>query len=166
MFHGRQPGRQAHYVELLRYILREYSARFSLGPMNRSIIIAAFIISAASVTPGASPDHTIAVLPFENLSEEKATANFAEGIRGAIVARLTKQHVKAASVQEAPHTGKLLVGSVAKVGDRVRVTVHLVDAASRVPYWSEVYDRELTDVFALQTEIAESVAKMFSAKKP
>ena len=152
--------------------------------MNRSIIIGAFIISAAIlvngflerrchvgsavsalVTPVASPDQTIPVLPFENLTEEKATANFAEGIRGAIVARLTGQHVKAASVQEAPHTGKLLVGSVAKDGNRVRITVHLVDAASRLPYWSEVYDRELTDVFALQSEIAENVAKSIAAKK-
>ena len=153
--------------------------------MNRSIIIGAFIISAAILLNGflerrahvgstvsalvpsvASPDQTIGVLPFENLTEEKATANFAEGIRGAIVARLTKQHVKAASVQEAPHTGKLLVGSVAKAGNRVRVTVQLVDATSRLSYWVEMYDRELTDVFALQSEIAESVAKMFSAKKP
>ena len=58
------------------------------------------------------------------------------------------------------------MGSVAKDGDRVRITVHLVDAASRVPYRSEMYDRELTDVFAVQSEIAESVAKVIAAKKP
>jgi len=153
--------------------------------MNRSTIIGALIISAAIlvngflerrahvgstvsalVTPAvALPDQTIAVLPFENLSEEKATANFAEGIRREVVDRLTRQHVKAANVQEAPQTGVLLLGSVAKVGNQVRVTVHLVDAASRLPYWSGMYDRELTDVFALQSEIAENVAKAVAAKK-
>jgi TolB-like protein len=87
------------------------------------------------VTPVASPDQTIAVLPLENLSEEKATAYFADGIQGEIVARLTAQHIKAASVQEALHTGKRLVGSVAKDGNRVRITVQLVDAASGLSYW-------------------------------
>jgi TolB-like protein len=105
------------------------------------------------------------VLPFENLSEEKANAYFADGIRREIVARLTKQHVKAASVQEAPHTGELLLGSVERAGNRVRVNVQLVDATSRIPHWAETYDRELTDVFGLQSEIAENVAKSVAAKK-
>ena len=152
--------------------------------MNRSIIIGAFIISAAIfvngflerrahvgsavsalVTPAASPDQTIAVLPFENLSEDKEIAYFADGIRREIVTRLTTQHVKAANVQEAPHTGELLLGSVARVGNRVRVNVQLVDATSRIPHWAETYDREVTDVFGLQSEIAENVAKSVAAKK-
>jgi TolB-like protein len=153
--------------------------------MNRSIIIGAIIISAAILVNGflerrahvlssgsavatpavASPDQTIAVLPFENLSEDKANAYFADGIRREIIARLTRQHVKAASVQEAPHTGELLLGSVAKFGNRVRVNVQLVDATSRIPHWAETSDREFTDVFALQSEIAENVAKSVAAKK-
>ena len=151
--------------------------------MNRSTIIGAIIISAAILVNGflerrahvlssgsavatpALPDQTIAVLPFENLSEEKANAYFADGVRREIIARLTRQHVKAASVREAPHTGELLLGSVAKVGNRVCVNVQLVDATSRIPYWAETYDRELTDIFALQSEIAENVAKSIAAKK-
>jgi len=105
----------------------------SLGLMNRSTIIGAIIISAAILLNGfletrahvlssglaaampavASPDQTIAVLPFENLSEEKANAYFADGIRREIIVRLARQQVKAASVREAPHTGELLLGSVA-----------------------------------------------------
>ncbi|MDQ3117947.1 MAG: hypothetical protein M3Q86_15300 [Verrucomicrobiota bacterium] len=153
--------------------------------MNRSTIIGAIIISAAILVNGflerrahvlfsasavatpavASPDSAIAVLPFENLSEEKANAYFADGIRREIIARLTARHVKAASVQEAPPAGELLLGSVEKVGNRVRVHLQLVDASSRIPHWAVTYDRELTDVFALQNEIAESVAKSVAAKK-
>jgi TolB-like protein len=152
--------------------------------MNRSTIIGAIIISAAILVNGflerrahvlssgaalataavASPDQTIAVLSFENPSEEKANAYFADGIQREIIARLTRQHVKAVSVREAPHTGELLLGSVAKVGNRVRVNVQLVDATSRI-HRAETYDRELTDVFALQSEIAENVAKSVAAKK-
>jgi TolB-like protein len=153
--------------------------------MNRSTIIGAITISAAILVNGflerrahvlssasavatpavASPDQTIAVLPFENLSEEKANAYFADGIRREIIVRLARQQVKAASVREAPHTGELLLGSVAKAGNRVRVNVQLVDATSRIPYWAETYDREVADVFALQSEMAENVAKSITAKK-
>ena len=152
--------------------------------MNRSTIIGAIIISAAILVNGflerrahvlssgsavatpALPDQTIAVLPFENLSEEKANADFADGVRREIIARLTTQHVKAASVQEAPHTGELLLGSVQHVGNRVRVSVQLVDATSRVPRWAQMYDRELTDILAVESEIAEDVAKFATAHVP
>jgi len=153
--------------------------------MNRSIIIGAIIISAAILVNGflerhvhivstvsavatpavALPDQAVAVLPFESLSEEKANAYFAEGIRREIIARLTTRRVKAASVEQAPHTGELLVGSVERSGNRVRVTVHLIDATTRIPHSSETYDRELGDVFALQSEIAENVAKAVATRQ-
>ena len=153
--------------------------------MNRSTIIGAIIISAAILVNGflerrahvlssgsavvspavASPDQTIAVLPFENLSEEKANPYFADGIRREIIARLTRQHVKAASVREAPDTGSFCWAVLQKVGNRVRVNVQLVDATSKIPHWAETSDRELTDVFALQSEIAENVAKSVAATK-
>jgi hypothetical protein len=106
--------------------------------VNRSIIIGAFIISAAIllngvlerrahvgstasalVEPVAAPGHTIAVLPFENLSRDPDSAYFADGIRREIIARLTTLHVKAASVQEAPRAGEFLLGSVRRAGNRV-----------------------------------------------
>src|SRR4029077_11855731 len=110
--------------------------------------------SAVATPAVASPGQTITVLPFKNLSDEKANAYLADGIRREIIVRLARQQVKAASVREAPHTGEFLLGSVAKAGNRVRVNVQLVDATSRIPYWAETYDREVTDVFALQSEIA------------
>jgi len=129
-------------------------------------VLGSELIRELILKPAASPDQPIAVLPFENLSEEKANADFAEGIRREIIARLTTQHVKAASVQEAPQTGELLVGSVQHVGNRVRVSVQLVDATSRVPRWTQMYDRELTDVLEVESEIAENVAKFAAAQKP
>jgi TolB-like protein len=153
--------------------------------MNRAIIIGAIIISAAILVNGflerradvpfsasavatqavASPDSAIAVLPFQNLSEDQANAYFADGVRREIIARLTARHVKAASVQEAPPAGELLPGNVQKAGNRVRVNLQLVDAASKIPSWATSYDRELTDVFALESEIAEEVAKAIASQK-
>ena len=153
--------------------------------MNRSIIIGAIIISAAilvngflerrahvvpigsavATPPVALPDQTIAVLPFTSLDADPSNSSLAAGIQREIITRLTAQHVKAASVAEAPRAGELLLGSVQRAGDRVRVNVQLVDATSRIPHWAETYDRELTDIFALESEIAENVAKSVAAKK-
>ena len=109
-----------------------------------------------------APAQTIAVLPFTSLNPDSDNS-LGEGIQREIVTRLTAKHVKAAGVRETPRTGEVLVGTVQRAGDRVRVTVQLVDAASRLPRWAESYDRELTDVFALQSEIAEIVAKAVAA---
>jgi TolB-like protein len=153
--------------------------------MNRSIIIGAIIISAAilvngflerrahvvptgsavATPPVALSDQTIAVLPFTSLDADPSNSSLAAGIQREIITRLTAQHVKAASVAEAPRAGELLLGSVQRAGDRVRVNVQLVDATSRIPHWAETYDRELTDIFALESEIAENVAKSVAAKK-
>lgn len=153
--------------------------------MNRSIIIAAIVISAvillngflerrahvassASVvaTPAtASTDQTIAVLPFTSLDSADLNNSLAAGIQREIITRLAAQHVSAAAVQKAPDAGQLLLGSVQRAGNRVRVNVQLVDASSRIPRWAQTYDRELTDVFAFESEIAESVAKAIAARQ-
>ena len=153
--------------------------------MNRSIIVGAIIISTAILLNGflerrghivhststvlspaaAPPGHTIAVLPFTNLDSSDPNNSLAAGIQREIVTRLTAQHITAANVHEAPAAGRLLLGSVQRAGNHVRINVQLVDAASRVPRWAETYDRELTDVFALESEIAENVAKSVAAQK-
>jgi adenylate cyclase len=153
--------------------------------MNRSIILAAIIVAAAILTNGflerrahvsgpsvvappsaVTPDHaTIAVLPFTSLDSDEANHQFAAGIEREIITRLAARHVKAASIREPPQTGELLLGSVQRSGNRVRVSVQLVDAASRVPRWAETYDRDLTDVLALQSEIAETVARSVASQK-
>ncbi|PZR76336.1 MAG: hypothetical protein DLM73_03230 [Chthoniobacterales bacterium] len=152
--------------------------------MNRSIILAAIIISAAILvngflerrahvsTPSPEPapavapvDRTIAVLPFASLDSTDPNNSLAAGIQREIITRLTAQHVKAANASETPRAGEVLLGSVQRAGNRVRVNVQLIDAASKIPRWAETYDRELTDVFALESEIAENVAKSIAAKK-
>ena len=153
--------------------------------MNRSIIAGAIIISvaillngflerrahvastvsAAATTTAAARDQTIAVLPFTTLGRSDADDSLADGMQREIITRLAAQHVKAASVREAPGTGELLVGSVQHAGNQVRINVQLVDAASRIPLWAETYDRALTDALALESEIAEIVAKAVAAKQ-
>jgi TolB-like protein len=153
--------------------------------MNRSIIIGAIIISASILVNGflerrahvasttsavatpavALPDQTIAVLPFTSLDSADPDNSLAAGLQREIITRLTRQHVKVAAVQEAPRVGDFLRGSVQRAGNRVRINVQLVDAASGTPRWAETYDREVNDLFALESEIAENVAKTVAARQ-
>ncbi|MDP9099137.1 MAG: tetratricopeptide repeat protein [Verrucomicrobiota bacterium] len=124
---------------------------------------------------------SIAVLPFENLSRDPDNAYFTEGIQDEILARLAKiadlkvisrtstQRYKS-SPDDLPQIAKrlgvsnILEGSVQKTGDRVRVTVQLINAASDAHLWAETYDRNLTDVFATESEIARMIADTLRAK--
>ena len=120
-------------------------------------------------------DKSVAVLPFENLSEDKANAYFAHGIQDEIVTRLAKigglkvisrsstdryESAPKNLVQVARELGveNLLQGSIQKHADQVRVNVRLVNALSNDHLWAETYDRTLTNIFAVETEIAQHVA--------
>jgi len=124
---------------------------------------------------------SVAVLPFENLSEDKANAYFATGIQDEILTRLAKlnelkviSRTSTAQYQSKPGNlreiakelgvAHLLEGSVQKVGEQVRVNVQLVDAQDDAHVWAETYDRKLTDIFAVETEIAKSIAEQLRAK--
>jgi len=127
------------------------------------------------------PEKSIAVLPFENLSEEKANAYFADGIQDEILTRLSKiadlkvisrtstQHYKSAP-QNLPEIAKqlgvahILEGSVQKIGDAVRVNVQLIKAANDFHLWADTFDRKLTDVFSVETEVAKAIADQLQAK--
>ncbi|MGI8480768.1 MAG: tetratricopeptide repeat protein, partial [Chthoniobacterales bacterium] len=118
---------------------------------------------------------SIAVLPFENFSAEKANAYFAEGIQDEILTRLSKvadlkvisrtstQHYKSAP-DNLPEIAKqlgvahILEGSVQKQGDRVRVNVQLIRAADDRHLWAEIFDRKLIDVFSVESEVAKAIA--------
>jgi len=118
---------------------------------------------------------SIAVLPFENLSEEKANAYFAEGIQDEILTRLSKiadlkvisrtstQRYKSAP-ENLPEIARqlgvshILEGSVQKQGDAVHVTVQLIKAATDSHVWADSFDRKLTDIFSVETDIANAVA--------
>ena len=124
---------------------------------------------------------SIAVMPFENLSEDKANAYFAEGIQEEILTRLVKiadlkviSRTSTQRYQSKPgnlsEIGKqlgvanILEGSVQKAGDQVRVNVQLVNAQTDSHLWAETYDRKLTDIFGVESEIAKGIAESLQAK--
>jgi TolB-like protein len=124
---------------------------------------------------------SIAVLPFENLSEDKANAYFADGIQEEILTRLSRiSDLKVISrtstqrfkntAEQIPEIAKLLgvatilEGSVRKAGDTVRVHVQLIDAENDAHLWAERYDRKLDDIFAVETDIATNIAEALQAK--
>jgi TolB-like protein/Flp pilus assembly protein TadD len=127
-------------------------------------------------------DKSIAVLPFQNLSDEKENAYFADGMQDDILTNLSKigdlkvisrmsvMSYRGDGVRNAREIGKalgvgsLLEGSVRRVGNRVRVSVQLIDANNDEHIWAEDYDRDLTDVFAIQTDLAQKIASALQAK--
>src|SRR5438876_3289296 len=163
-------------------------------PARRSgALIAALIIGAAIVAVAgfyifshrsgakAIPEKSIAVLPFENLSEDKANAYFADGIQDEILTRLSKiadlkvisrtstQHYKSAP-ENLPEIARqlgvahILEGSVQKSRDAVRVNVQLIKAANDSHLWADTYDRKLTDIFSVESEVARAIADQLRAK--
>jgi TolB-like protein/Tfp pilus assembly protein PilF len=129
----------------------------------------------------AAREKSIAVLPFENLSDDKANAYFADGIQDEILTRLSKigalkvisrtstQHYKS-SPRNLAEIGKqlgvatILEGSVQKLGDKVRVNVQLIKASSDSHLWAETFDRKLTDIFLVESEVAKAIADHLQAK--
>ncbi len=129
----------------------------------------------------AIPAKSIAVLPFENRSEDKANAYFADGIQDEILTRLSKiadlkvisrtstQHYKSAP-ENLPEIAKqlgvahILEGSVQKSGGAVRVNVQLIKAANDSHLWADTYDRRLTDIFSVESEVAKAIADQLRAK--
>jgi len=132
--------------------------------------------------PAPIPEKSIAVLPFENRSDEKENAYFADGVQNEILTNLAKigdlwvisrtsvMQYKSGAPRNVREIGQqlgvahLLEGSVQRAGNRVRVTTQLVDARSDTQQWAERYDRDLADVFAIQSEIAKAIADQLKAK--
>ncbi len=127
-------------------------------------------------------EKSIAVLPFQNLSDEKENAYFADGIQDDILTNLSKigdlkvisrmsvMSYRGDGAHNAREIGKalgvatLLEGSVRRAGNRVRVSVQLINANNDEHIWAEDYDRDLTDVFAIQTDLARKIASALQAK--
>jgi TolB-like protein/Tfp pilus assembly protein PilF len=127
------------------------------------------------------PEKSIAVLPFENRSEDKANAYFADGIQDEILTRLSKiadlkvisrtstQHYKSApenlsEIGQQLGVAHILEGSVQKSGDAVRVNVQLIKAANDSHLWADTFDRKLTDIFSVESEVAKAIADQLRAK--
>jgi TolB-like protein/class 3 adenylate cyclase/Flp pilus assembly protein TadD len=129
----------------------------------------------------AAPEKSIAVLPFENRSEDKANAYFADGIQDEILTRLSKiadlkvisrtstQHYKSApenlsEIARQLGVAHIVEGSVQKSGDSVRVNVQLIKAANDSHLWADTFDRKLTDIFSVESEVAKAIADQLRAK--
>ena len=126
-------------------------------------------------------EKSIAVLPFENRSEDKANAYFADGIQDEILTRLSKisdlkvisrtstQHYKSAP-ENLPEIARqlgvahILEGSVQKSGEAVRVNVQLIKAANDSHLWADTFDRKLTDIFSVESEVAKAIADQLRVK--
>jgi TolB-like protein/Tfp pilus assembly protein PilF len=130
--------------------------------------------------PTQTPEKSIAVLPFENLSDEKENAYFAEGIQNEILTRLATvrdlkviSRTSTAKYQSKPDNLKtvaqelgvstILEGAVQKVGDKVRVNVQLIDARADTHLWAKSYDRDLRDVLGVESEVSQEIADALQA---
>jgi TolB-like protein/Flp pilus assembly protein TadD len=137
--------------------------------------------SSGSPTTATTTDKSIAVLPFDNLSRDPDNAYFCEGVQDEILTRLAKvadlkvisrtstQHFKS-TPDNLPQIAKqlgvahILEGSVQKASDQVRVNVQLINALTDAHLWADTYDRKLTDIFAVESEIAKTIAETLQAK--
>jgi TolB-like protein/class 3 adenylate cyclase/Tfp pilus assembly protein PilF len=138
--------------------------------------------AGAMRAPTAIQEKSIAVLPFENLSDEKENAYFADGVQDEILTGLSKvadlKVISRTSVMQYKTGAKrnlreiaaelgvahVLEGSVQRAGDRVRVSAQLIDARSDSQLWAERYDRDVADVFAIQSEVAGNIVEQLQAK--
>jgi len=147
-----------------------WSIYFGFGRLTRPGIAAAVV-----------PEKSIAVLPFGNLSEEKANAYFADGIQDEILTRLAKisdlkvisrtstQHYKSTpgnlrEIAKQLGVAHIVEGSVQRSGDTVRVNVQLIKAANDSHLWADTFDRKLTDIFSVESEVAKAIADQLQAK--
>src|SRR6478672_3236085 len=168
--------------------LKKHSTRMRwVGTTAALLVLAAIVAGIAmfsryrvrSTLP--APEKSVAVLPFENLSEDKANAYFAEGIQDEIVTRLAKiedlKVISRTSTQQyqskpgnlseiAKQLGvaNILEGSVQKAADQVRVNVQLIRVAGDSHLWADTYDRKLVDIVAVESEMAKAIADALQAK--
>jgi TolB-like protein/class 3 adenylate cyclase/Tfp pilus assembly protein PilF len=168
--------------------LKKHSARMRWAVTTAALLALAAIVAGIAVfsryrvgSTMAAPEKSIAVLPFENRSEDKANAYFADGIQDEILTRLSKiadlkvisrtstQHYKSAP-ENLPEIARqlgvahILEGSVQKSGDAVRVNVQLIKAANDSHLWADTFDRKLSDIFSVESDVAKAIADQLRAK--
>src|SRR3984893_6286371 len=159
-------------------------AEVAIGLLVLGAIVAAFVFVLRKPTRStlSVAEKSIAVLPFENLSEEKANAFFTEGVQDEILTHLARiadlkvisrtsvMQYKSGVARNLREIGQQLgvahvvEGSVQRAANKVRVNAQLIDARSDAHLWAQTYDRDLADVFAIQSEIAKAIADQLHAK--
>src|SRR6059036_677570 len=146
-------------------------------------VVATFVAVSRRAARSSStvPEKSIAVLPFENRSQDKDDSYFADGIQDEILTRLSKiadlkvisrtstQHYKSApenlsEIARQLGVAHILEGSVQKSGDAVRVNVQLIKAVNDSHLWADTFDRKLTDIFSVESEVAKAIADHLRAK--
>jgi TolB-like protein/Tfp pilus assembly protein PilF len=164
---------------------RKYSI-IGAGVIIAALAIGSFLLwqrgkPKTSAPTSAIPEKSIAVLPFENLSEEKANAYFTDGIQDEILTKLAGigdlkviSRSSTAKYKSKPEDLKtvanelgvatVLEGSVQRAGDKVRVNVQLVDAHADTHLWAKSYDRDLKDIFAVESDVSQEIADALRAK--
>jgi TolB-like protein/Tfp pilus assembly protein PilF len=150
----------------------------AIGLLVLGAIVAAFMIVSSRPTTSltAIPEKSIAVLPFVNMSEDKANEYFSDGISEELLNLLAKipqlqvtartssfafkgKEIGVPEIARTLHVANVLEGSVRKAGNSVRITAQLIKAGTDTHLWSQTYDRKLDDIFAIQDEIAADVVK-------
>jgi len=170
-------------------VLQKHRTRLRWATTGAAVLMLAALIAGSMILSrshrpvlSSLPEKSIAVLPFDNLSEEKANAYFAEGVQDEILTRLSKvadlkvisrtsvmQYRNAATrnlreIAGALGVAHVLEGSVQRATNRVRVNAQLIDARSDAHLWAETYDRDLADVFVLESELAEKIVAQLKTK--
>jgi TolB-like protein len=147
-----------------------------------AVVTAFFIVAKKSARSTSTiPEKSIAVLPFENLSEDKANAYFADGIQDEILTKLASiadlkviSRTSAAKYKSKPEdlravsqqlgVATVVEGTVQRAADKVRVNVQLIDARADSHLWAKTFDREIKDVFAVESEVSQEIADALQAK--
>jgi TolB-like protein/Tfp pilus assembly protein PilF len=178
--------KRAEDVDVSKSITRKTGRKLDFFIIAVLVLVIAILLFQRlhpNVSPAVSSslEKSIAVLPFENLSEDKSNAYFADGIQEEILARLariaelrvisrtsTRQYQSkvgnAREIAKQLGVANILEGSVQKAADQVRVNVQLVNAQTDSHLWAETYDRKLTDIFGVESEIAKRIAESLQAK--
>jgi len=164
------------------YLLSRRSAPVASSSSVSSPIPVATPAMAPVTAPAATSEKSIAVLPFENLSDDKQNAFFTDGVQDEILTDLAKvadlkvisrssvMQYKSGVARDLRKIGQelgvahLLEGSVQRVANRVRANAQLIDARNDAHLWAQTYDRDLADVFAIQSDIANAIAEQLQAK--
>jgi TolB-like protein/Tfp pilus assembly protein PilF len=166
-------------ISVALFFLGRYTAGSSATPRSASGELRRDKQSGAAAA--LIPQKSIAILPFESLSEDKSNAYFAEGVQDEILTRLAKvadlkvisrtstQRFKSVpsdlrEIAKQLGVANILEGSVQKANDQVRVNVQLINALTDAHLWAEIYDRKLTDIFAAESDIAKTIAETLQAK--
>ena len=171
------------------HALKQHRSRIRWAEITAALlllaaVVAAFLIVSRKPMRSAvtAPEKSIAVLPFENLSEEKANAFFTDGVQDQIlnnlaqiadlkvISRTSVMQYKSGAPRNLREIGQqlgvahLVEGSVQRAANKVRVIAQLIDARNDAHLWAQTYDRDLADVFAIQSEIAKAIADQLQAK--